>query len=81
MPIDPVRLAIDRLTAEKGERKNGIWHAAFTVKDVLEKAAMKNTPDNQRYVLYVISRWYSDTKVLPPQSDNGGFLQMKIRGI
>ena len=78
---DKVRIAIDKLTSEKGIKKQGVWAASFSVKDVIEKAGLKNTPDNQRYLVYVVNRWYPESKVLPGQSDNGGFLEMKIRGI
>ena len=81
MRTDPVRVAIDRLTTEKGTKEGYIWKAFFSVKDVLEKAGMKNTPDNQRYVVYVISKWYEGSKSSPGQGDNGGFLEVKIRSI
>lgn len=78
---DQVRVAIDQLTGEKGAKKQGLWTARFSVKEVIEKAGLKNTPDNQRYVIYVVNRWYPESKVLPGQADNGGFLEMRIRSI
>lgn len=79
--VDAVRVAIDQLTAERGTKNGILWTASFSVKDVIEKAKLKNNPDNQRYVVYVIHKWYSESKVLPGQGDNGGFLEMRIRSI
>jgi len=81
MRVDPVRTAIETLTAELGSKTNGIWRASFTVKDVLEKTEMPNTAGNQRYVIYTVGRFYEGSKVGPPQHDNGGTLEMKIRSI
>lgn len=78
---DKVRTAVEELTAELGKKSKGIWRASFSVKDVLNKAGLPNTPGNQRYVAYTIQRWYPGSKILPPQHDNGGFLEIKIRSI
>lgn len=76
-----VRKAIDQLTLEKGEKRGSIWHGSFSVKDVLEKAGLKNTPDHQRYVVYILNQWYPGTIIGPGQADNGGFIKIKIRSI
>lgn len=81
MKPDPVRQAIDKLIVEKGEEKNKIWRARLTVKEVLEQVPLPNTPDHQRYVIYIVGRWYEGSKVAPGQSDNGGFLEMTVRGV
>ena len=79
--VDPVRKSIDLLTAEFGTKKNGFWIAELTVKQVLEKADIKNTSVNQNYVLYTVKRWYLDSTFSVGQGDNGGYLHMRIRGI
>ena len=78
---DKVREVLDTLTATIGAKQQGIWRASFTVKEVLEKAEMPNTPGNQRYVIYMVNTWYPGSKVLPPDRDNGGTIDIKIRSV
>ena len=76
-----VKEEIEKLTVEVGQKNGKIWHATFTVKEVLARAEMPNTPTNQNHVRYVVNRFYPGSKVLPPQRDDGGTLEMKIRSV
>jgi len=76
-----VREALEQLTAERGEKKGDYYYAEFTVKEVLDRAGMKNILKWQNYVGYVVKRQYAPSRVLPGQGDNGGFVHMKIRSV
>lgn len=76
-----VKTALEKMTLERGKKIGNYWVAELTVKEVLEKVGKKNTPTDQNYIRYIVQQNYAGSKILPGQSDNGGFIRMKIRSI
>jgi hypothetical protein len=74
-----LKKTLEQLTGELGEKKGNVYHATFSVKDVLEKMGRPNTEREQNYVRYIVAQWYAPSYVAPGQGDNGGFIHMRIR--
>ena len=71
--------AIDRLTVERGEKKDGFYYATFSCKDVLDRMSFEINRGNLRQVAYIITKGYTDSVVVPGDREVGCTLKMKVR--
>ncbi len=71
--------AINRLTAERGERKGDYFYATFSCKEVLSYMDFEITQGHLRHVAYVVTKGYPESAVDGGSKESGRTLNMKIR--
>lgn len=79
MQTQAVLEAINRLTAERGEKRGSFYYATFSCKDVLNYLGDEITPGNLRHVAYIATKGYPGSSVEGGSHQHGRMLNMKIR--
>ncbi len=79
MRAQTVAEAINRLTAQRGEKKGLYYCATFSCKEVLDLMDSKITKGNLRYVAYVVTKGYTESLIGEGTEQEGRILNMKIR--
>jgi len=70
---------LHRLTAERGEKRDGFYYATFSCKDVLDYMDAELTQGNLRHVAYIVTKGYPESVVDKSDKQLGWILNMRIR--
>ena len=73
--------ALNRLTAERGEKRGDFYYATFSCKEVLDYMDFKITQGHLRHVAYVVTKAYPESSIGGGTTTNGRVLNMKIRSV
>ena len=71
--------AINRLAAERGEKRGNFYYAAFSCKEVLDYMDFEITQGHLRHVAYIVTKGYPESSVDGGSKQTGRMLNMKIR--
>lgn len=69
---------LEKMTTELGNKVGYYYQAEFTVRDVVERRGKIVTEIEKNYVAYTIRRFYPESKIDPPNGNDGGKVHMKI---
>ncbi len=71
--------AINRLTAERGEKKGKFYYATFSCKDVLDYMDFEITKGHLKHVAYIVAKGYPESSYGGGTNKTGRVLNMKVR--
>lgn len=73
--------ALNRMTAERGEKKGQFYHASFSCKEVLDYMGADVTQGHLRHVAYIVEKGYPESRIDGGTRKTGRILYMKIRSV
>jgi len=71
--------AINRLTVERGEKRNKYYYVTLSCKDVLNYMGEELIKGNLRFVAYIAIKGYPESTLAGKPGDFGQTLNIKIR--